>query len=131
MILVDSNDLLDVITEDPTWYGWSSRALADAESTAGVAINPVIYAEVSVRFRHREDLDARLGDVTRLAIPYDAAFLAGKLFLDHRRAGGRRSAPLPDFFIGAHAAVAGMRLLTRNPGDYSTRLPGLRLIHPG
>lgn len=131
MILVDSNVLLDVFTEDPDWFPWSSAALVEAAETSQLAINPVIYAEVSARFSLKEELDEALGtDFVRADIPYEAAFLAGKLFVEHRRAGGSRTRPLPDFFIGAHAAVAGMHLLTRNPGDYRTRLPKLKLIAP-
>lgn len=131
MILVDSNVLLDVMTVDPAWGEWSARALADAADIGPLAITPAIYAEVSVRYRRREDLDERLGEAfCRLPIPYDAAFLAGKLFVEYRRAGGTRTAPLPNFLIGAHAAVGGMTLLTRNGSDYRRRLPGLTLISP-
>lgn len=131
MILVDSNVLLDVMTGDPRWSPWSERALASAAEDETLAINPVVYAEVSVGFRRIEDLDEALGDrFRRLPIPYSAAFLAGKLLVEYRRRGGARTSPLPDLLIGAHAAVAGMTLLTRKAADYRRRLPQLRLLAP-
>jgi predicted nucleic acid-binding protein len=131
-VLVDSNVLLDVLGEDPAWFEWSSRALADAADRSRLAINPIVYAEVSVGFDRVEALDTALPDgvFTRLALPWPAAFLAGKCFVAYRRAGGERRSPLPDFYIGAHAAVEGMRLLTRDPARYRTYLPRLELIAP-
>jgi predicted nucleic acid-binding protein len=131
-ILVDSNVILDVFTEDTNWSEWSSAALAEAAETARLVINPVIYAEVSIRFPHIEDLDAALprDRFIREPIPFEAAFLAGKAFLAYRRRGGPRPSPLPDFFIGAHAAVAGYRLLTRDPDRFRTHYPKLDLIMP-
>jgi len=131
-VLVDSNVLLDVITDDENWLGWSQQALERCAEQSIVCINPVIYAEVSVGFERIEEVEAALpGDlVERVPLPYEAAFLAGKCFLDYRRRGGKRSAPLPDFFIGAHAAVAGMTLLTRDMGRYKTYFPALPLICP-
>src|SRR4051794_21442018 len=104
------------MTEDPSWLAWSSAALERAADSSRLVINPVIYAEVSVRYTRIEDLDEALPRslLDREAIPYEAAFLAGKCFLAYRRRGGARWSPLPDFFIGAHAAVAGYRLLTRD-----------------
>jgi predicted nucleic acid-binding protein len=130
--LVDSNVLLDVITEDPTWSEWSRAALLAAGDAGRLVINPVIYAEVSVQYREIEALDAVLSprDFARQPIPWPAAFLAGKLFLEYRRRGGTRRSPLPDFFIGAHAAVAGMPLLTRDPTRYRSYLPSLALLAP-
>lgn len=130
--LVDANVLLDVAKEDPVWYPWSAVALAEAAERGGLAINPLIYAEVSVGFDRRELLDAVLpaGEYARLDLPWDAAFLAGKAFLAYRRAGGTRRSPLSDFYIGAHAAVAGMPLLTRDAGRYRTYFPKLELIAP-
>jgi predicted nucleic acid-binding protein len=131
VILVDSNVILDVLTADPTWSRWSGDALATATTSDRLAINPIVYSEVSVRFSRREELDEVLGDhFLHIGLPYEAAFLAGKLFVEYRRRGGVRTAPLPDFFIGAHAAVTGMPLLTRNGADYRRRLPGLTLIAP-
>jgi predicted nucleic acid-binding protein len=130
--LVDSNVLLDVITGDPRWAEWSGDALAGAADDGAVVINPVIYAEVSVRFSRIEELDAKLppDDFVRAPIPWAAAFLAGKCFRDYRRRGGSRRSPLPDFFIGAHAAVAGLPLLTRDPGRYRTYFPTVALRVP-
>jgi len=131
-MLVDSNVLLDVMTEDEEWFAWSSGALERAAEESILCINPVVYAEVSIRFARIEELEAALpGDlIERLPIPYEAAFLAGKCFLDYRRRGGKRLSPLPDFFIGAHAAVAGIPLITRDTGRYRTYFPKLRLIAP-
>ena len=107
--------LLDVLTEDETWLMWSSHSLALATDAGPLYINPIIYAEVSVRFSRIEDLEAALpqADFRRLALPWESAFLAGKAFLDYRRNKGTRSSTLPDFLIGAHAAVADLSLLTR------------------
>lgn len=131
-LLVDSNVLLDVLTEDPVWYAWSSTALASAGDQGSLAINPLVYAEVSAGFERIEELDEALPPETflRLPLPWPAAFLAGKCFLAYRRAGGTRSSPLPDFYIGAHAAVEGMPLLTRDSNRYRTYLPRLTLIAP-
>lgn len=129
--LVDSNVLLDILTDDPTWERWSSNALADAADAGRIAINPVVYSEVSVGFRRIEDLDAELpSELERLDLPWTAAFLAGKIFVQYRRAGGTRRSPLPDFYIGAHAAVLGMSVLTRDPRPYAAYLPSLALIAP-
>ncbi len=131
-ILVDSNVLLDVLTEDPRWSPWSTDALAEQADRDLLAINPIIYAEVSMGFVRIEDLDAALPPPTfhRLALPWEAAFLAGKCFLAYRKRSGVRSAPLPDFYIGAHASVSGMKLLTRDPARYRTYFPKLGLIAP-
>ena len=130
--MVDSNVLLDVATNDPTWGDWSARALARSADEAILVINALVYAEVSIGFHTIEDLeDALPADVYRREdLPYEAAFLAGKCFLRYRRAGGTRRSPLPDFYIGAHAAVAGYRLLTRDAGRYRTYFPTLDLIAP-
>ena len=130
--LVDSNVLLDIFTDDPTWAPWSTTALARALDEGTVVINPVVYAEVSVGFDRIEDLDELLPEdgFLREPLPWPAGFLAGKAFLDYRRRQGTRTSPLPDFYIGAHAAVAGHRLLTRDRGRYSTYFPGLELIIP-
>ena len=132
-VLVDSNVLLDVLTEDPAWYAWSSTALAAAADRTRVAINPLVYAEVSVGFERIEELDAALPPETflRLPLPWPAAFLAGKCFLDYRRAGGKRRSPLPNFYIGAHAAIEAMPLLTRDASRYRTYLPRVGGDRPG
>jgi predicted nucleic acid-binding protein len=131
-ILVDSNVLLDVATADPLWSEWSGQALADAANGAILVINPLIYAEVSIGFARIEELEDALPTSVfrREALPYEAAFLAGKSFLDYRRRGGRRTSTLPDFYIGAHAAVAGFRLLTRDAKRYRTYFPTVDLIGP-
>ncbi len=131
-VLVDSNVILDIFTEDETWFDWSSDALQRAALTSPLVINPIIYAEVSVRFTRLEELDELLpaNRFMRLSIPYASAFLAGKAFARYRRRGGARSSPLPDFFIGAHAAVASYPLLTRDPSRYRTYFPNLVLIAP-
>jgi predicted nucleic acid-binding protein len=130
--LVDSNVLLDVITEDKSWFGWSSSALANAADDGPLFINPIIYAEVSVRFTRIEEVEEALPppDYGRLAVSWESAFLAGKAFLDYRRNRGTRLSTLPDFFIGAHAAVAGLRLLTRDATRYRTYFPAIQLISP-
>lgn len=130
--LVDSNVLLDVLTADPTWLAWSSAALAEALDRGSVVLNPVVYAEVSVGFDRIEDLDEALpgSRFGREPLPWAAGFLAGKAFLAYRRRGGTRPTPLPDFYIGAHAAVAGYRLLTRDAGRYATYFPAVSLVAP-
>lgn len=132
-VLVDANVLLDVMTEDANWLAWSADALKRTADRHRLVINPIIYAEVSVRYSRIEDLDAALPRAMfgREAIPYAAAFLAGKAFLAYRQRGGTRRAPLPDFFIGAHAAVAGYWLMTRDAARYRTYFPRLQLIAPG
>ncbi|KZC97416.1 type II toxin-antitoxin system VapC family toxin [Oceanibaculum pacificum] len=131
-ILVDSNVLLDIMTEDAHWYRWSSQALEQAADNARLVINPIIYAEISVRYSTIEALDAALPKslIEREAMPYEAAFLAVKAFMIYRQRGGTRQAPLPDFFIGAHAAIAGYRLITRDAARYRTYFPKLDLIAP-
>ncbi len=130
--LVDSNVILDVVTDDPTWAGRSRRALERAADEGGLAINPLVYAEVSVGYDRIEELDEALPPETfaRLPLPWEAGFLAGECFVRYRRAGGTRRSPLPDFYIGAHAALVGMTLLTRDPRRYRTYLPGLAVITP-
>ncbi len=131
-VLIDANVLLDVITEDARWLDWSAQALERAGERYRLVINPVIYAEVSIRYSRIEALDAALPKASfdREAIPYEAAFLAGKAFLDYRQRGGTKRSPLPDFFIGAHAAVAGYQLMTRDATRYRSYFPRLSLIAP-
>jgi len=131
-VLVDSNVLLDILTEDSRWFEWSSNALADAAEEATLVINPIIYAEVSIGFVRIEELEEALpvSHYRRDALPWEAGFLAGKCFLAYRRRRGTRATPLPDFYIGAHAAVTGMDLLTRDAARYKTYFPRLRLISP-
>jgi predicted nucleic acid-binding protein len=131
-ILVDSNVLLDTLTEDPNWFRWSSNALAESAENATLVINPIIYAEVSIRFERIEELEETLPPsyFRRDALPWEAGFLAGKCFAAYRRRGGLRRTALPDFYIGAHAAVSGMTLLTRDVARYKTYFPRVRLISP-
>jgi len=131
-VLVDSNVLLDVLTEDPRWSSWSESALAEQGDRDVLAIDPIIYAEVSIGFVRIEEVEAALPPSTfhRLTLPWEAAFLAGKCFVRYRKRGGTRTSPLPDFYIGAHASVSGMKLLTRDAARYRTYFPRLRLIAP-
>jgi predicted nucleic acid-binding protein len=130
--LVDSNVILDVLTEDAAWGDWSAAMLAGAARTGPLAINPIIYAEVSARFERIEDLDEALPETyyRRLPLPFEAAFLTGQCFLKYRRRGGTRRSPLPDFYIGAHAALAGLTLLTRDAKGYRAYFPTLRIVAP-
>jgi hypothetical protein len=130
--MVDSNVLLDILTEDPKWMAWSQDALAGAAEAGPLSINPVIYAEVSIRFTTVEALEDALPsqDYRREPIPWAAAFLAGKVFRDYRRNKGTQPTALPDFFIGAHAAVADLDLLSRGVARYQTYFPTVNLIAP-
>lgn len=124
--------ILDVVTDDPLWGEWSSSMLARCAESGMLIINPIIYAEVSVGFDRIEELDAVLpaDSFRRDPLPWEAAFLAGKCFLTYRRKGGSRRSPLPDFYIGAHAAVTGLPLLTRDARRYRTYFPQLSLLAP-
>lgn len=132
MILVDTNIFVDLWTDDARWGTWSATALAEAADTDSVAINPIIYAELSMGFAAAGELDAVLSDagIRRLPLPYEAAWRAAQAYSDYRRRGGRRTAPLPDFFIGAHAEAAGLRLLTRDVRRIRTYFPAVELIAP-
>ena len=131
-VFVDSSVILDIFTDDPKWFEWSSRALATAAESSRLVINPIVYAEVSIRFSRMEELDIALPPdrFVREPIPYAAAFLAGKAYVLYRRRGGPRSSPLPDFFIGAHAAISGHQLLTRDPDRFTSYFPKLDLVAP-
>jgi predicted nucleic acid-binding protein len=130
-VLVDSNVLLDLFTDDPAWGAWSAERLAEAFDAGPVAINPIVYAEISVAFDRIETLEPALPDrLGREDLPREAAFLAGKCFVAYRRRGGAKPSPLPDFYVGAHAAVTGRALLTRDASRYRRLLPRLRLISP-
>ncbi len=130
--LVDTNVLLDVVTADPVWADWSVAALDAAAAAGRVWINDVVYAELSVRFASIENLDGVLRDarIDLAPMPRAALFLAGKAFLNYRAAGGVRTGVLPDLFIGAHAAVAGWGLVTRDARRYRTYFPTVSLITP-
>lgn len=130
-VLVDANVLLDTLADDPKWFDWSARALADLGDTERLVINPIIFAEISIRYSRIEDVnDALPPTLERDSLPYEASFLAGKAFREYRRRGGAKRSPLPDFFIGAHALVAGYRLLTRDASRYRTYFPKLRIVAP-
>jgi predicted nucleic acid-binding protein len=130
--LVDSNVLIDILSHDPVWADWSDAAVQRIGAAGPLVINEVIYAEVSARYSSIEILERELPAdyFQREHTPWPAAFLAGKAFVEYKRRGGRRRSPLPDFFIGAHAAVAGLRLLTRDPTRYRSYFPTLELIAP-
>jgi predicted nucleic acid-binding protein len=130
--LVDSCVLLDVITGDEQWADWSAEQIAVAMDTGRVVINALIYAEVSVGYETVEELDDLLpsGDYEREPLPYVAGFAAGKAFLRYRRGGGDKRSPMPDFYIGAHAAIAGYRLLTRDVRRYRTYFPTIDIVGP-
>jgi predicted nucleic acid-binding protein len=131
-VIVDSNVLLDVFTEDRRWLSWSSNALERIANESRIVINPVIYGEVSIRFERIEELDEALPSAIfeREDVPYEAAFLAGKAYLAYRRRAGTKSSLLPDFYVGAHAAIRSYRVLTRDVARYRTYFPKLVLIAP-
>lgn len=132
MVLVDSSVLLDIFTGDPIWKQWSVTALRDARATGLAGINPLIYAETSLAFDNVSELDRELDALLleRLQLPFAAGFDAGRAFLKYRRAGGARSSPMPDFYIGAHAALEGLTLLTRDARRFRTYFPAVALISP-
>lgn len=132
MTLVDTNVLLDLATDDPRWAGWSIRQLEAASLRGALLINDIIYAELSVRFARIEAVEAflRAAAIEMRPMPRPALFLAGKTFQAYRARGGSRQGVLPDFLIGAHAAVAGLPLLTRDIGRYRSYFPTVQLIAP-
>ena len=131
-LLVDSNVLLDVFEDDPVWAQRSEGMLESCGETHTLCINPVIYAEISVGFRRIEELETALAQcgVRMLQIPKEALFLAAKVFVEYRSRKGLKLSPLPDFFIGAHAAVENLELLTRDVSRYKSYFPGVKLISP-
>ena len=131
-VLVDSNILLDIATNDARWSDWSGRALAECAEHTTLIVNPVIYAEVSIGFSTIEALNAALPSASyaREPLPWEAGFLAGKCFLAYRRRGGLRNTPLPDFYIGAHAAIEHLALLTRDLARYRTYFPKVEILGP-
>ena len=132
MILVDTNVLLDLVTGDRRWAEWSQQQLELAAARDEIAINDIVYAELSVGYGRIEDLDEMIrgAGVVSAAIPRIALFLAGKAFRQYRSAGGIRTGVLPDFFLGAHAVVSGSPLITRDVTRYRTYFPGIMLIAP-
>jgi predicted nucleic acid-binding protein len=130
MILVDTSVIADIFTKDPDWFQWSSVQIERAASQGPVAYDAIVFAELAVRFDTQKELENRLSAFTHLPLPLHAAFQAGKAFEKYRRAGGKKARPLPDFFIGAHAYVAHLPLLTRDPRRVRTFFPSVRLITP-
>lgn len=132
VIIVDTNVLLDLVTDDPNWADWSLARLEEAALNGPILITDVVYAETSIRYERIEDLDAMLSEamIEIAPTPRSALFLAGKAFEQYRAAGGVRTGVLPDFFIGAHAAVEGCPLITRDPRRYRSYFPSLRLVTP-
>jgi predicted nucleic acid-binding protein len=130
--LVDSNVLIDSLDPDSPWRAWADEEMIAALDRGPLFVNQVIYAEISAGFGTVEQCDEALGSrwVERIPIPWPASFLAGKAFVEYRRRGGAKRSPLPDFFIGAHAAVDGLRLLTRDPSRYRTYFPTVDVIAP-
>ncbi|MBZ9997338.1 type II toxin-antitoxin system VapC family toxin [Mesorhizobium sp. BH1-1-4] len=133
MTLVDTNVLLDLVTDDPHWADWLIAQLEMARLNGPLLINDAVYAELAVRYDRVEDLEMFLdaADLEMVAMPRAALFLAGKVFTQYRRSGRAKTGVLPDFFIGAHAAASRLPLLTRDVGRYRTYFPSLRLIAPG
>lgn len=131
-VLVDSNIIIDLASQDEEWLDWSASALERAAATGPLVINPIVYAEVSIDYQRIEELDAAVPSAyfERRPLPWAAAFLAGKCFAQYRKRGGKKTAPLPDFYIGAHAAVEGLTLLTRDPRRYRAYFPKLSIIAP-
>jgi predicted nucleic acid-binding protein len=131
-ILIDTNVLIDVMTFNSTWFEWSRAALNLAVERTRVVLNPIVYAEIGTRFATAEELDSQhfMRFLDREAVPWRAAFLAGQAHLQYRRAGGTRLTTLSDFFIGAHALVAGYRLLTRDSRRFETYFPEVKIIAP-
>ena len=130
--LIDSNVLIDILAGDPNWGPWSDEALIEALEVGAVLVNQIVFAEISPGFPTAEECEWALDvqGIERVPLPWPAAFLAGKAFVSYRRRGGPKSSPLPDFLIGAHAAVARFRLLTRDPARYRTYFPTVELITP-
>jgi hypothetical protein len=130
MILADTSVIADIFTKDPDWFQWSSAQIERAASQGPVAYDTIVFAELAVKFDTQRELENRLSAFTYLPLPLHAAFQAGKAFEKYRRAGGKKARPLPDFFIGAHAYVAHLPLLTRDPRRVRTFFPSVRLITP-
>jgi len=131
-VLVDSNILLDIFTENQNWFEWSSSVLSEIANDAILVINPLLYAEISVPFETIEELEQAVPKeiFRREVLPWETGFLAVKCLLSNRKTGGTRRSTLPDFYIGAHASVRKMRLLTRDKGRYKTYFPKLEIIAP-
>jgi predicted nucleic acid-binding protein len=130
--LLDTNILLDLLTEDAEWFDWSAAMVAEAAESAPLYINPIIYAEVSAGFSTIEEVDEALPTAfyRRAQLPWEAGFLAGQVFLTYRKSGGAKRSPIADFYIGSHATVSGFTLLTRDAQRYRTYFPRLRIVSP-
>lgn len=130
--LIDANVLLDIATADATWMSWSQQKLREAAERGTIHINPIIYAELAPAFTNADDLDRWVGPTmfVRAALPYEAGWLAAQAFVKYRKSGGARSAPLPDFYIGAHAQVEKLTLVTRDAVRYRTYFPSVSLVAP-
>ena len=131
-LLVDSNVILDIFLDDPKWADWSVTTLANASYNSTLYINQIVYSEVAIGFNKIEALELALhkGGFQMLEMPKEALFLAGKAYLNYRRGKGTKKPPLPDFYIGAQAAVLGMDLITRDKGRYRTYFPTVRIVCP-
>ncbi len=131
-VLVDSNVILDIFLNDPDWADWAESILGEYSVTSTLNVNPIVYSEVSIGFECIEDLELAInkGGFQLLGFPKEALFLAGKAFLKYRRAKGVKRPPLPDFYVGAQAAVLGMDLITRDTSRYRTYFPTVKLISP-
>ena len=131
-VLVDSNIILDVFIDDPDWADWSESKLTEFSSKTNLFINPVVYSEISIGFKRIEELESALnrGGFQMLDIPKEALFLAGKAYLKYRKSRGSKRSPLPDFYIGAQAAILGLDLITRDEKRYRTYFPTVNLISP-
>lgn len=132
VFMFDSNVLLDIVTADEKWMDWSRAQFRTAAKTAPVVINPIIYAEIAPAFDSQAALDRWLPPLhfRRLPLPYEAGFRASRAFLEYRKRGGKKSSPLPDFYIGAHAETAGFTLVTRDISRYQTYFPDLKVLAP-
>jgi predicted nucleic acid-binding protein len=130
--LVDSNVLIDVWVENPAWADWSMQAIASARLVGDVVINPIIFAEVCVPFASMADAEGAMPShvFRRDDLPWEAAFVAARAFARYREGGGNRRSPLPDFYIGAHAEVRKLRLLTRDTGRYRHYFPDVEIVSP-
>jgi len=131
-ILVDSNVILDVFLDDPQWADWSESILERYSQSSTLYINPVVYTEISIGFKHIEDLESAIlhAGFKMLPISREALFLTGKVFLKYRKNKGTKISSLPDFYTGAQAAVLGVELITRDVARYRTYFPTVRLISP-
>lgn len=132
MHLIDSNVLIDIFEDDPQWFDWSNAICTHAINESGAGIDPLIYAETSAGFPSIDELEAALAtlELARLPLPWEAGFLAGKAFVTYRKDGGLRRSPMPDFYIGAHALVMDLTLVTRDPRRYRRNYARLKLLAP-